>query len=66
MHAHRTEKSNCIRKNFNVSSLSYLFIEPTTFNYQGSLSICFLIWGFACLLPSFKLLMKLEAFNKQQ
>ena len=35
--------------------LSSLFIVPTTFNYQGSLSILVLILGFACLLPSFKL-----------
>ncbi len=40
--------------------LSSLFIEPTTFNYQGSLSILFLILGFACLLPSFKLFAKFK------
>jgi hypothetical protein len=31
--------------------LSSLFIVPTTFNYQGSLSILVLILGFACALP---------------
>ena len=40
--------------------LSSLFIETTTFNYQGSLSILFLILGFACLLPSFKLFAKFK------
>ena len=40
--------------------LSSLFIETTTFNYQGLLSILFLILGFACLLPSFKLFAKFK------
>ena len=40
--------------------LSSLFIVPTTFNYQGSLSILVLILGFACLLPSFKLFAKFK------
>ena len=35
--------------------LSSLFIVPTTFNYQGSLSILVLILGLACAIPSFKL-----------
>ena len=40
--------------------LSSLFIVPTTFNYQGSLSILVLILGFACALPSFKLFAKFK------
>ena len=35
--------------------LSSLFIEPTIFNYQGSLSVLVLILGLACAIPSFKL-----------
>ena len=35
--------------------ISSLFIETTTFNYQGLLSILFLILGLACAIPSFKL-----------
>jgi len=35
--------------------LSSLLIVPTAFNYQGSLSVIFLIIGFACALPSFRL-----------
>ena len=35
--------------------LSSLFIVPTTFNYQGSLSVLVLILGLACAIPSFKL-----------
>ena len=35
--------------------LSSFFIESTTFNYQGSLSVLFIILGAACALPSFKL-----------
>ena len=38
--------------------LSSLFIVPTTFNYQGSLSILVLILCFACALPSFKFFAK--------
>jgi protein-S-isoprenylcysteine O-methyltransferase Ste14 len=40
--------------------ISSLFIETTTFNYQGLLSILFLILGLACLLPSFKLFAKFK------
>ena len=40
--------------------LSSLFIVPTTFNNQGSLSILVLILGFACLLPSLKLFAKFK------
>ena len=35
--------------------LSSFFIESTTFNYQGSLSVLVLIMGLACVLPSFRL-----------
>ena len=35
--------------------LSSFFIESTTFNYQGSLSVLVLILGLACAIPSFKL-----------
>ena len=35
--------------------LSSLFIVPTTFNYQSSLSVLVLILGLACVLPSFRL-----------
>ena len=35
--------------------LSSFFIESTTFNYQGSLSVLVLILGLACAVPSFKL-----------
>ena len=35
--------------------LSSFFIESTTFNYQGSLSLLVLILGLACAIPSFKL-----------
>ena len=35
--------------------LSSFFIESTTFNYQGSLSVLILILGLACAIPSFKL-----------
>ena len=40
--------------------LSSLFIVPTTFYYQSSLSILVLIMGFACLLPSLKLFAKFK------
>ena len=35
--------------------LSSLLIVTTTFNYQSSLSVLFLILGLACALPSFRL-----------
>ena len=35
--------------------LSSFFIESSTFNYQGSLSVLVLILGLACAIPSFKL-----------
>ena len=35
--------------------LSSFFIESTTFNYQGSLSLLVFILGLACAIPSFKL-----------
>ncbi len=35
--------------------LSSFFIESTTFNYKGSLSVLLLILGLACAIPSFKL-----------
>ena len=35
--------------------LSSFFIESTTFNYQGSLSVLVLILGLACAIPSFRL-----------
>ena len=35
--------------------LSSFFIESTTFNYQGSLSVLVLFLGLACAIPSFKL-----------
>ncbi len=35
--------------------LSSFFIESTTFNYQGSLSLLVLFLGLACAIPSFKL-----------
>ena len=35
--------------------LSSFFIESTTINYQGSLSVLVLILGLACAIPSFKL-----------
>ena len=40
--------------------LSSFFIESTTFNYQGSLSVLFIILGAACALPSFKLFAKFK------
>ena len=40
--------------------ISSLFIETMTLNYQGLLSIFFLILGLACLLPSFKLFAKFK------
>ena len=39
--------------------LSSLFVEQT-FNYQGSLSVLFIILGAACALPSFKLFAKFK------
>ena len=38
-----------------LNYLSSFFIESTTFNYQGSLSVLVLILGLACAIPSFKL-----------
>ena len=35
--------------------LSSFFIESTTFNYQGSLSVLVLILGLACAIPSFRI-----------
>ena len=35
--------------------LSTLLFEPVTFNYQGVLSVLFVIIGLACALPSFRL-----------
>ena len=35
--------------------LSTLLLEPTTFDYQGALSISIVIIGLACALPSFRL-----------
>ena len=40
--------------------LSSFFIESTTFNYQGSLSVLVLILGLACAIPSFKLFARYE------
>jgi Putative protein-S-isoprenylcysteine methyltransferase len=40
--------------------LSSLFVESITFNYQGSLSVLFIILGAACALPSFKLFAKFK------
>ena len=40
--------------------LSPLFVESITFNYQGSLSVLFIILGAACALPSFKLFAKFK------
>ncbi len=40
--------------------LSSLFVEQITFNYQGSLSVLFIILGAACALPSFKLFAKFK------
>lgn len=41
-------------------NLSSLFVEQITFNYQGSLSVLFIILGAACALPSFKLFAKFK------
>ena len=38
-----------------LNYLSSFFIESTTFNYQGSLSVLVLILVLACAIPSFKL-----------
>ena len=40
--------------------LSSLFVESITFNYQGLLSVLFIILGAACALPSFKLFAKFK------